>query len=107
MLNYNGELYNEWKIFLSSTQNENEIKIKMNKLNLFEYYEEIFTFNYLRDLNLFLSNSSIQEIFNEIKEIIEKKSLIIKEIKNEKKLILTFKSTFDYSLKKDFILKKK
>ena len=107
MLNYNGELSNEWKIFLSSTQNENEIKIKMNKFNLFEYYEEIFTFNYLRDLNLFLSNSSVQEIFNEIIEIIEKKSLIIKEIKNEKKLILTFKSTFDYSLKKDFILKKK
>ena len=41
MLNYNGELSNEWKIFLSSTQNENEIKIKMNKFNLFEYYEEI------------------------------------------------------------------
>jgi len=29
-------IYNEWKINLSF--NENEIKIKMNKLNLFEYY---------------------------------------------------------------------
>ena len=44
-------IYNEWKINLSF--NENEIKIKMNKLNLFEYYEEVFTFNYLKNLIFF------------------------------------------------------
>ena len=97
-------IYNEWKINLSF--NENEIKIKMNKLNLFEYYEEVFTFNYLKNLIFFFSNISIKEILNEIIEIIKNKNLIIKEIKEEKKLILTLKSNIDNILKNDFILKK-
>ena len=104
MSNYNKEFsFKEWKINLSSTKNE--IKIKINNLKLFEYYEEIFTFNYLRDLSLFRANSSNQEILSEIVEIITEQSLIIKEIKEEKKLILTFKS--NYLFQENFILKKK
>ena len=54
---------------------------------------------------MFRANSSNQEILSEIVEIITEQSLIIKEIKEEKKLILTFKS--NYLFQENFILKKK
>ena len=77
-------IFNDWKIFINTTNNI--LKIIIDKYDSNDIYQSSFKLKYLQTLNLFKSKTSINEIFENIYKLIYQNNIKIEE--NGQKLIL-------------------